>query len=143
MSSVNNNLLYGISDKPRTIKEWFLYALQQLLAVFVATVLIANICGTPISSCFLGGAIGTLVYQLITRFKSPMFISNSGQVWNLPLRFCHKDFGFFWFLGVRHVSVVFFCVSLFMIIINDKIYEYGYEKIIFCFSFLLHQCVCR
>lgn len=48
------------------------------MAVFVATVLIATICGTPISSCFLGGAIGTIVYQLITRFKSPMFISNSG-----------------------------------------------------------------
>lgn len=72
------NLLYGIHDKPRTVKEWGLYALQQLLAVFVATVLIANICGTPISSCFLGGAIGTIVYQLITRFRSPMFISNSG-----------------------------------------------------------------
>ena len=49
-----------------------------MLAVFVATVLIANICGTPISSCFLGGALGTLIYQLITKFKSPMFISNSG-----------------------------------------------------------------
>ena len=75
---MNSNLLYGIHDKPKTIKEWGLYALQQLLAVFVATVLIANICGTPISSCFLGGAIGTIVYQLITGFKSPMFISNSG-----------------------------------------------------------------
>lgn len=74
----DNNLLYGISDKPKTIKEWILYSLQQLMAVFVATVLIAFICGTPISSCFLGGAIGTIVYQLITRFKSPMFISNSG-----------------------------------------------------------------
>lgn len=74
----DNNLLYGISDKPKTVKEWLLYALQQLMAVFVATVLIATICGTPISSCFLGGAIGTIVYQLITRFKSPMFISNSG-----------------------------------------------------------------
>ena len=74
----DNNLLYGISDKPKTVKEWLLYALQQLMAVFVATVLIATICGTPISSCFLGGAIGTIIYQLITRFKSPMFISNSG-----------------------------------------------------------------
>jgi uracil permease len=74
----DNNLLYGISDTPKTIKEWILYSLQQLMAVFVATVLIATICGTPISSCFLGGAIGTIIYQLITRFKSPMFISNSG-----------------------------------------------------------------
>lgn len=75
---VDKNLLYDIHESPKTVKEWLLYALQQLMAVFVATVLIATICGTPISSCFLGGAIGTIVYQLITRFKSPMFISNSG-----------------------------------------------------------------
>lgn len=75
---VDKNLLYDIHEKPKTIKEWILYSLQQLMAVFVATVLIATICGTPISSCFLGGAIGTIIYQLITRFKSPMFISNSG-----------------------------------------------------------------
>ena len=72
------SLIYNISDKPKTIKEWTLYSLQQVLAVFVATVLIATICGTPISSCLLGACIGTLIYQLITRFKSPMFISNSG-----------------------------------------------------------------
>ena len=71
-------LLYDIHESPKTAKEWLLYSLQQLLAVFVATVLIAQICGTPISSCFIGGAVGTLIYQLITRFRSPMFISNSG-----------------------------------------------------------------
>ena len=75
---MTKNLIYDIHESPKTVKEWVLYAVQQLLAVFVATVLIANICGTPISSCFLGGALGTFIYQLITRFKSPMFISNSG-----------------------------------------------------------------
>lgn len=49
-----------------------------LLAVFVATILISTICGTPIAAGLLGGALGTLIYQLITRFKSPIFISNSG-----------------------------------------------------------------
>lgn len=73
-----NNLIYGISDKPKTIKEWLLYAFQQLMAIFVATVLIANICGTPISSCLFGAGLGTIVYQLITKFKSPMFISSCG-----------------------------------------------------------------
>ena len=72
------NLIYGISDKPKTVKEWILYALQQVMAVFVATLLIANICGTPISSCLIGACIGTLIYQLITKFKSPMFISSCG-----------------------------------------------------------------
>lgn len=49
-----------------------------LLAVFVATVLIANICGTPIASCLIGAAAGTLVYEVVTGFKSPMFISSCG-----------------------------------------------------------------
>lgn len=58
--------------------QWPLYTLQMLLAVFVATVLIANICGTPISSCLIGAAVGTLVYEVATGFKSPMFISSCG-----------------------------------------------------------------
>lgn len=73
-----NNLIYSISDKPKTIKEWILYALQQVLSVFVATVLIANICGTPVDACLLGGCFGTLLYQFITKFRSPMFISSCG-----------------------------------------------------------------
>ena len=75
---MNKNLIYDISDTPFTIREWLLYAIQQLCAVFVATVLIANICGTPISSCLLGACVGTILYQLITGFKSPMFISSCG-----------------------------------------------------------------
>ena len=55
-------MIYGISDRPKTAREWFLYAFQQLMSIFVATVLIANICGTPISSCLFGAGIGTLVY---------------------------------------------------------------------------------
>lgn len=72
------NLIYDISDKPKTIKEWILYSLQQVLAVFVATVLIANICGTPVSACLIGAGIATIIYQIITGFKSPMFISSCG-----------------------------------------------------------------
>ena len=48
------------------------------MAVFVATVLISNICGTPIDAGLLGACLGTLTYQIITKFKSPIFISNSG-----------------------------------------------------------------
>ena len=60
------NLIYKVNEKPNSLKEWFLYTLQMLLAVFVATVLIANICCTPISSCLLGAGIATIIYELIT-----------------------------------------------------------------------------
>jgi uracil permease len=72
------DMIYGITDTPRKVREWILYALQQVLAVFVATVLIANICGTPVDACLLGACFGTLLYQLITKFRSPMFISSCG-----------------------------------------------------------------
>lgn len=73
-----NPMIYGVTDSPRFIREWILYAVQQVMAVFVATVLIANICGTPVDACLIGACIGTLVYQLITKFRSPMFISSCG-----------------------------------------------------------------
>lgn len=71
-------MIYGIKDRPAKWYEWIVYTLQMVLAVFVATVLIANICGTPISGALFGAFIGTLIYELITGFKSPMFISSCG-----------------------------------------------------------------
>lgn len=74
----DKNLILDTHELPRSLKEWILYPFQMLLSVFVATVLIATICGTPIDVCLLGGCLGTIIYQLCTGFKSPMFISNSG-----------------------------------------------------------------
>lgn len=73
-----SKMIYGVTEAPKKLREWFLYALQQVLAVFVATVLIANICGTPVDACLIGACLGTLLYQLITKFRSPMFISSCG-----------------------------------------------------------------
>lgn len=73
-----NNMIYGITDKPKKWYEWILYPLQMVLAVFVATVLIANICGTPVSSALIGAGLATIIYELVTGFKSPMFISSCG-----------------------------------------------------------------
>lgn len=71
-------MIYGIKDMPRTLSEWFLFTIQQVLSVFVATLLIAKICNTPTDACLIGACLGTLVYQIITKFRSPMFISSCG-----------------------------------------------------------------
>ena len=72
-----NNMLYGINDK-LPAKRLVVAALQQVIACFVATILIPQICGLPIAPAMLGAGIGTLIYQLFTRGQSPMFISSSG-----------------------------------------------------------------
>ena len=74
----DKNLIYDTNEHPKKWHEWLLYAVQMLMAVFVATILISNICGTPVDAGLLGACLGTLIYQLITKFKSPIFISNSG-----------------------------------------------------------------
>ena len=70
-------MLYNINDK-LPIKRLLVAALQQVIACFVATILIPQICGLPIAPAMLGACIGTLIYQLCTRGQSPMFISSSG-----------------------------------------------------------------
>ena len=49
-----------------------------VLSVFVATVLIANICGVAVSGALVGAGLSTMIYLVITKFKSPMFVSSSG-----------------------------------------------------------------
>ena len=72
-----NNMLYNINDKLPT-KRLIVAALQQVIACFVATILIPQICGVPIAPAMVGAGLGTIIYQLFTRGQSPMFISSSG-----------------------------------------------------------------
>lgn len=71
-------MIYGIQDKPKTLKEWVLYPTQQIFSILTATLLISTICGTPLDAGIAASGFGTLVYLLLTKMKSPMYISNAG-----------------------------------------------------------------
>ncbi len=72
------NLVYDIHDKPR-VGNMLIFALQQLLAILAATIAVPTIIGLPtqIPAAIFGAGIGTLVYQVFTRFKSPVFLGSS------------------------------------------------------------------
>lgn len=70
-------MIYDINDK-LPFSKLILFSLQMLLAVFTATALIAQICGVELSGALVGAGLATIIYTIITKFKSPMFISNSG-----------------------------------------------------------------
>ena len=70
-------MLYNINDK-LPVKRLIVAALQQVVACFVATVLIPHLCGIPIAPALVGAGVGTLIYQYCTQRQSPMFISSSG-----------------------------------------------------------------
>ena len=71
-------LTYNIHDKP-PVKKIILSALQQLLAVIAGTISMPIIVGHGMSqsAALLGAGVGTIVYLLITRFKSPVFLGSS------------------------------------------------------------------
>lgn len=70
-------MIYNINDR-LPFGKLISFSVQLMLSVFVATVLIANICGVAVSGALVGAGLSTICYLLITGFKSPMFISNSG-----------------------------------------------------------------
>lgn len=70
-------MIYNINDKI-PFNKLVIFSIQLMLSVFVATVLIANICGVAVSGALVGAGLSTIIYLLVTGFKSPMFISSSG-----------------------------------------------------------------
>ncbi len=75
-------LIYGVKDKPK-FGALIVYAIQQLLAIMTATlvvpVIINGACQTTMSSAaaLFGAGIGTLVYIAFTQKKSPVFLGSS------------------------------------------------------------------
>ena len=71
-------LTYGVSDKP-SFGKVLVFALQQLLAILAATIAVPAIIGNDMSSsaALFGAGVGTIVYLLFTKFKSPVFLGSS------------------------------------------------------------------
>ena len=75
-------LIYGVKDKPK-FGAMLVFAFQQLLAIMAATVVVPSIVngytGASLSqaTALFGAGVGTLVYLLFTKFKSPVFLGSS------------------------------------------------------------------
>ena len=70
-------MIYNINDR-LPFSKLVMFSIQLVLSVFVATVLIANICGVAVSGALVGAGLATCAYLVLTRFQSPMFVSSSG-----------------------------------------------------------------
>ena len=75
---MEKKLIFDIEDKPK-FGQMLIFALQQVLAILAATIAVPTIIGLPtqIPAAILGAGIGTLVYQVFTKFKSPVFLGSS------------------------------------------------------------------
>jgi uracil permease len=78
-------LIYNVDDKPK-FSKLVVFALQQLLAIMTATLVVPIIINSNFedmslnlspSAALFGAGLGTLVYILFTRRKSPVFLGSS------------------------------------------------------------------
>ena len=84
----NNKMLYDLNDKPPAL-QWIILAFQHVFAMFGATVLVPILVNAGIAASGVKGealsiavalvtaGLGTLIYIMCTRGKSPVFLGSS------------------------------------------------------------------
>ena len=74
-------LIFKVNERPK-FRQNLVYAFQQVLAIMAATIAVPAIVGTEdhpmtAAAAMFGAGVGTLVYLLFTKFKSPVFLGSS------------------------------------------------------------------
>ncbi len=110
-----NELVYNINDKPPFAKN-FLLALQQVFSIIVGTMVLPMIVDPSgqylsQSSALIGAGVGTIVYLLLTKFKSPVCLGSSFS-YILPL-LTAVNYGYFGvFLGSVFSGIVYVILAV-------------------------------
>ena len=111
-------LIYNVEDKPK-FSQLIVFALQQLLAIITATIVVpilvnaygaVNLEMDPAAALF-GAGIGTIVYLLFTKSKSPVFLGSSFAF--LSSMYSATVFGFFGIIvGAFFAGLVYVIIAL-------------------------------
>ncbi|MFU2205932.1 uracil-xanthine permease family protein [Streptococcus pluranimalium] len=70
------DLLLDVHEKP-AFGRGILLSFQHVFAMFGATILVPLILGMPVSVALFASGIGTLIYQVATHFKVPVYLGSS------------------------------------------------------------------
>lgn len=111
-------LIYNVEDKPK-FSQVIVFALQQLLAIITATIVVpilvnaygaVNLEMDPAAALF-GAGVGTLVYVLFTKGKSPVFLGSSFAF--LSSMYSATVFGYFGIIfGAIFAGLVYVAIAL-------------------------------
>ncbi len=70
------DLLLDVDEKPPVV-QGLLLSFQHVFAMFGATILVPLILGMPVSVALFASGVGTLIYQVATQFKVPVYLGSS------------------------------------------------------------------
>lgn len=113
-----NKLLYDTNEKP-PVGKWIILAIQHVFAMFGATILvpilvnkIANAEVLTIPAALVASGIGTLIYILCTKGKSPVYLGSS-FAYITPIALAYERGGASGFVtGIVGVGIVYILFAL-------------------------------
>lgn len=113
-----NKLLYDTNEKP-PVGKWIILAIQHVFAMFGATILvpilvnnIANAEVLTIPIALVASGIGTLIYILCTKGKSPVYLGSS-FAYITPIALAYERGGLSGFVtGIVGVGIVYILFAL-------------------------------
>ena len=106
-----SKMVFNVEDKPKG-GQLFAFALQQVLAIVAATIAVPVLIhqADHISAALLGSGLGTLIYIMFTKKKSPVILSSSFAFIG-ALIMASQNYGFLgillggFFAGIVHVII--------------------------------------
>ena len=90
MANHANGMILEVDEAPKKASNWIILAIQHVLAMFVACITVplivfsgyVNVNGTSLAQTLIAptivsAGIGTIIYIILTKMKSPMFLASS------------------------------------------------------------------
>ncbi len=122
----NNKMLLDVNEKPPILK-WILLSLQHVFAMFGATILVPILVNTASGSevlsipvALISSGIGTLIYIICTRGKSPVYLGSSFAFISPMIVGFAKSGKSSVFTAIMAVGLVYVLVALIIKIIGKK-----------------------
>ena len=122
----NNKMILDVNDKPPVVK-WIFLSLQHVFAMFGATILVpilvnstagSNVLSIPVA--LVSSGIGTLIYIVCTRGKSPVYLGSSfAFITPMIVGFSLAGKGSV-FSGIMAVGLVYVLVALIIKLVGKK-----------------------
>lgn len=110
-------LIYDVSDKPKFSKT-LVFAFQQMIAIMAATLLVPILVSSygleadPAAALF-GAGIGTIVYLLFTKRRSPVFLGSSFTFLGAYAASIGQNYGYWgMIIGVAFAGLVYVVIAL-------------------------------
>ncbi len=85
-----NGMILEVDESPKKISSWIVLAIQHVLAMFVACITVplivfngyidvngASLAQTMIAPTIVSAGIGTIIYIILTKMRSPMFLASA------------------------------------------------------------------